>query len=197
MLETEISFEIHLTIGNLLRDKEKEFIDFCQQNGGKPLIIELFKGDYTHQPMFTKVIYSNDFASVLENSKRLSIELMDNHFTPKRLKIEVPDVHGALFDLANTSFDKYYEWHGKVEYLQAEKLEALCKQHKAHLSLNSLKEESNTRFITLREFGNRQTFVNKVSKLTQTLSGEWTILKQQSEYCIYDDNIFLDKGWLP
>ena len=106
-------------------------------------------------------------------------------------------MHGALFELVNTSFDKYYEWHGKVEYLQPEKLEALCKVHKAHLSLNSLKGESNTRFITLREFGNRQTFVNNVLKLTQILSGEWTIFKQQSEYCIYDDNILLDKGWLP
>jgi hypothetical protein len=64
--------------------------------------------------------------------------------------------------------------------------------------INSLKNESNNRFITLREFGTKLEFENRVNELTKDLKkGNWTIFKQEAEYCIYDNNSFLDTGWLP
>jgi hypothetical protein len=57
---------------------------------------------------------------------------------------------------------------------------------------------SGFRFITLREFGTKLEFENRVNELTKDLKkGNWTIFKQEAEYCIYDNNSFLDTGWLP
>ncbi|NUN99434.1 MAG: hypothetical protein HUU01_02325, partial [Saprospiraceae bacterium] len=95
-------------------------------------------------------------------------------------------------------FDKYFEWHCKINYIQIEELLGVCEKHKVHLSLNSLKNETNVRFITLREFGAKWTFGQRIAVVLSDLQkGGWTVLKQQSEYCIYDNNNFLDNGWLP
>ena len=100
--------------------------------------------------------------------------------------------------MTRSSFDNYFEWHCKINYTQIDELLELCQKHKVHLSLNSLRNESNIRFITLREFGTKQEFNLRILALSNDLrSGDWTILKQQSEYCIYDNNTFLDNGWLP
>ena len=73
----------------------------------------------------------------------------------------------------------------------------ICNTHRAHLSSNSLKNEDNLRFITLREFGTKQQFESRVQNILNALHKGWDIIKQESEYCIYDNNVFLDNGWLP
>ncbi len=73
----------------------------------------------------------------------------------------------------------------------------ICQDNEVHLSKNTLKNEENTRFITLREFGNKDAFEQRITNLLENLQKEnFIIQKQQAEYCVYDDNIMLDKGWL-
>ena len=97
-----------------------------------------------------------------------------------------------------SNFEKYFEWHGKIHLKEEKLLDQICEDHKVHLSLNSLKGESDIRFITLREYGDIDVFQDRKNSLINCLEGNnWQVLKEQSEYCIYDDNNYLDAGWLP
>ena len=161
-------------------------------------MIELFKGDFISQPMFSKIVLSNNIENIFLGSSELSKSMIANNFYVKRLKVEIPAEDSDLLRDFQSNFDKYFEWHCKIKYTQKDELLELCEKHKVHLSLNSLKNEENIRFITLREFGTKLEFLQRISILTNDMQkGNWTILKQQSEYCIYDNNNFLDNGWLP
>jgi hypothetical protein len=197
MPEVAIPFEIHLTTDAMWLGRQDDFLTFCTVNEAKPLIIELSKGDFIHQPMLSKIIYADAVVDVLVFTNKLSNALNTDSFFVKRLKIEVPSQYSGRFDDFNTGFKKYFEWHCKISYTNTSALQLVCDKHNAHLSVNSLKTGDNTRFITLREFGSKAGFKNRIAALLQALElGDWTIIKQESEYCIYDNNIFLDNGWL-
>lgn len=198
MFDTEIPFEIHITTDSLTLSRRTDFIDFCIERNAKPLLIELAKGDYIHQPMFSKVVYAADIELILATATDISKSMNNLDFTVKRLKIEVSSDHAGLLNNYSSSFEKYYEWHCKLHYLEMDRLLELCEKHNVHLSLNSLRNEPTIRFITLREFGTKSRFEERILTLSKDLlEGNWNILKQQSEYCIYDSNNFLDSGWLP
>lgn len=198
MFDTEIPFEIHITTGNLTVGRETDFVDFCTTRNAKPLLIELAKGICIHQPMFSKVVYAASVEPILAIATDISHSMNNLEFPVKRLKIEVSSDHAGLLNHYSPNFEKYYEWHCKLHYLQMDRLLELCEKHGVHLSLNSLRNEPTIRFITLREFGTKSRFEERISALSKDLfNGNWNILKQQSEYCIYDSNNFLDSGWLP
>lgn len=197
MIQTNVPFEIHITTEKINKTQHNDFINFCTINKGKPLIIELAQGEFSNQPMFSKIIYSKQVEDVLNISSNLSIRLSENHFYPKRIKIEVPSIYANLFQNYNNDLEKYFEWHGKITYVEQEKLYELCRKYKVHLSINSLKDEQEKRFITLREYGEQHIFEQRVATLIEEIKrGNWDISKQQSEYCIYDTNQLLDNGWL-
>ena len=196
-MERLIPFEIHITTNELTAKRQNEFIDFCLRNDAKPLMIELSRGKFKNQPMFSKVIFSNNIDNILSISTELSKSLHSQNFKSKRLKIEIPADDFILFKNYKSSFKKYFEWHGKIEFIQIEKLNELCDKNKVHLSKNSLKDEISKRFITLREFGTKVIFENRIHELIKELKeGNWNVYKQQAEYCIYDNNNFLDSEWL-
>lgn len=198
MLEIEIPFELHITVDNLALDRQANFVDFCASKQSKSLMIELSKGNFINQPMLSKIVYANNLNHVLFIATEISNSMKSQNFLVKRLKIEIPARDSDLFKYHSSHFDKYFEWHCKIDYTQVDKLLELCEAHKVHLSLNSMKNEPNVRFITLREFGEKPKFEQRIQwLLTDLQSGNWVILKQQFEYCIYDDNKFLDNGWLP
>jgi hypothetical protein len=197
MLKNTIPFEIHITVEKLSPDKQPAFIELCILNEAKPLFIELAKGNCISQPMISKVVCSNSFESVLSLATNLSKKFSKNNFNVNRLKVEVPSENCLLFNNFNSSFEKYFEWHAKINFINIDALSMLCQNHMVHLSLNALKNEPNFRFITLREFGNKIIFETRISNLISDLEkGHWTISKIQSEYCIYDNNKLLDTGWL-
>lgn len=198
MFDTEIPFEIHITTDNLSSGCQTDFVDFCTARNAKPLMIELAKGDFIHQPMFSKTVYATSVEHILTTATEISVAMNSRQFPVKRLKIEVPSEHAGLLRHYSSNFGKYYEWHCKLNYLEMDRLLVLCEKHGVHLSLNSLRNEPTIRFITLREFGTKAQFEERISALSHDLlKGNWRILKQQSEYCIYDNNNFLDNGWLP
>jgi len=199
MGENLIPFEIHITTAGLSIEKKDDFISFCFQHEAKPLLIELSKGDFISQPMFSKVVTLKNFQEILKESTQYSLLMNLNGFVVTRLKIEVPADCSHLFEHDKfTMLNKYFEWHGKIRFCNVEKLYSLCDIHKVHLSLNSLKNESDKRFITLREFGSKDIFQARIANLVLDLThGNWELSKQQAEYCIYDNNSFLDNGWLP
>ncbi len=196
-IHSEIPFEIHITTEPLTSSKELDFVNFCKTIDAKPILIELAKGDVIHQPMFSKIIYSANVDEVLSISKNLSRLLHNNNFIVKRLKIEVPSENFNTFKIPLSSFCSYFEWHCKINCTQTDELLDICKNNKAHLSKNNLKTNHNARFITLRDFETQFIFETRKEKIINELKqGNWIILKQESEYCIYDNNNLLDNGWL-
>lgn len=194
----KIPFEIHVTTGFLPTDREQEFSKYCESVGAKALLIELSRGEFTQQPMLSTIVYTDRLDSVLSTATTLSESLIEQKFGVKRLKIEVPAINADMFLDEPGDFDRYYEWHGKITYENTEELQEICQKHKVHLSINALKNEVQFRFITLREYGNKQRFEQRIHLLLKDLkTGNWEVNKQQSEYCIYDNNSYLDKGWLP
>ena len=197
MLSQIIPFELHLTVSDISAHRQADFIAFCERYASKPLLIELSRGEHIKQPMLSKIVYSNNFEEVLAAATQLSNTIKAQDYTVERLKIEIPAKDSALLQNHHSAFDKYFEWHGKVNYIQADRLLELCKRHHVHLSRNALKNENNNRFITLREFGSKAIFEQRIHTLLSDIDNSiWNIQKQQSEYCIYDNNNFLDKGWL-
>ncbi len=197
-LTEKIPYEIHLTIGDLPLDREQEFSTYCQSVGAKALLIELSKGLYTQQPMLSTIVYADSLEAILSEANKLSRGLEQHNFKAKRLKIEIPAFHAHRYADSPSAFDRYFEWHGKINYTDVELIEKLCQKHKVHLSLNALKNASGTRFITLREYGSKAIFEERIQGLLKDFETErLTINKQQAEYCIYDNNSRLDQGWLP
>ncbi|ACU63322.1 hypothetical protein [Chitinophaga pinensis] len=192
-----IPFELHLTIHGLLTADIEHFVSCCTAQEAKPMMIELSRGTYIHQPMMNKVVITSSLQEALMDATMLSGILQTSGFPVKRLKIEVPaDQFDAVPDMS-ANFTPYFEWHGKVMYDNVHALLECCATYQVHLSRNALKQEQTTRFVTLREFGDINIFQQRINKLSAALNdGGWTVIKQQSEYCIYDNNIILDGGWL-
>lgn len=198
-MSSPIPFEIHITVANLPSHEQDRFVKFCRQHDTKPILIELAKGDFTQQPMLTAVVYAGTWEETLQTANDYTTLLNKSGFITNRLKIEIPANYADGYEgYTQSSFNKYYEWHGKVNYINPDSLLELCTDHNVHLSINALKHDTSTRFITLREFSNQPIFIDRITKLSNALkAGGWQLTKQQAEYCIYDTNCQLDNGWLP
>ena len=188
---------MHLTTGMLSLQEQEAFVNFCNQQGVKPLLIELSRGAHTQQPMISEITHLPSLEEALKLANHYSNELQKEGFEVTRLKIEVPATKASFFAASGTHFKRYFEWHGKVNYTRVDDLLALCTTYEVHLSRNALKNEADTRFVTLREYGNYETFIHRRNQVISALiEGAWNLRKQQSEYCVYDSNVFLDNGWL-
>lgn len=188
---------MHLTTGKLSLTEQDAFINFCEQQEVKPLLIELDRGKHIQQPMLSEVAYLPNLEEALKLANHYSSEMQHNGFEVVRIKIEVPATKADLFPKPSAQFNGYFEWHGKVDYEQVDDLTMLCAQHQAHLSLNALKNQTTSRYVTLREYGDFEKFTQRREALiTAFQEGNWNLRKEHSEYCVYDNNVLLDDGWL-
>lgn len=199
MLQQAIPFELHLTVSDLPQNRIESFVAFCLAQEAKPVLIELAQGEYIQQPMLTKVLYCKKFVEAQHASTTYQSLLHQEDFKVRRIKIEIPAYCATLGQWEiQTSFSPYFEWHGKISFERPEELLQLCENHQVHLSLNALKDAQEVRFVTLREYGSQSQFEARVAHLIQALRNRgWPIHKQQAEYCLLDNNIKLDQGWLP
>lgn len=198
MFAATIPFELHITITELSVKEIADFTSFCNDRDAKPLLIELARGEYLQQPMFNKVIHVTNLAEALQTATEFSEQLIARNWLVQRLKIEIPAFHASAWKESVQQFKPYFEWHGKIQGHPTPELHAMSLEHRAHLSLNALKKAENYRFITLREYGSRDEFEQRIRDLSASLvTTGWPLIKDVSEYCVYDNNVYLDKGWLP
>lgn len=194
----EITFQFHITIYDLPKEKKENFLTLCTKEQVKPLLIVLPEGNYLKQPMFTKLIKNTNFETALFLAEQTAENFETAGFSVARIKAEVFSQESNLFQSMNfKNFQPYYEWHCKVKIEKEEETEQLCKEYSAHLSANSLEEDGKTKYITIREYNSEASFYEAVERFHQILSEKKivTILKQKFEYCIYDSRLELDKGW--
>lgn len=190
-------FEIHFTTEALTESALPDFIAFCKSIEAKPILIELPTGQQRQQPMISKVVTvdePNDIHAVLAE---LQEAFITNGYNVTREKVEVPLECEAAGKTAFPDFHGgYYEWHGKVEVKDPEQLLPLLEYPKAHLSKNRLKGADDQRFITLRTFEHTRHFSAMINRLTTRVTeGGFEILKSEAEYCCYDSNKEIDRGW--
>ncbi|MFB6455384.1 hypothetical protein ACE38W_08950 [Chitinophaga sp. Hz27] len=191
-----ILFEVHLTISEITQERIASFSDCCNRLSARPLLIELSKGACMQQPMLYAVLPTNSYSEVLTQCNSYRESLVANNFPVKRSKIEIPVDH-AFSWIDDGDYPPYFEWRGKIDYIKPDELMRLCELYNVRLSQNALRNDSENRFITLREYSDEILFQARVKAVRNTLAkGGWALQKQQSEYCIYDTNISLDEGWL-
>lgn len=181
-------FQFHITTD--LIEQKQPFLQLCAEKNVKPVLIELEKGDYIKQPMFTQLVETENFSQALGQVQHTIKAFERAGFVIRRVKVEInPDENQDYLAEQN-----YYEWHCKVKPNQMLQLKTLCEQHHAHLSLNTL--YSGERFITIRHT-QKTTFYQWVQQMQTVLKqiGQ-PVIKEKFEYCIYDNFIELDKGWV-
>ena len=197
MKSSSTPFELHITTSPLAAANIPDFLAFCETQQAKALLIELARGAFIEQPMFNKVVYCTGLNEALQHATIVSRGMQQQNWEIKRLKIEIPDYLAVNYQHGSNNHLPYFEWHGKVNGRVTPGLLEICRIHEAHLSLNALKRQENSRFITLREYGDHAAFCQRVAKLKAHLTeADWPLLKDISEYCIYDNNVHLDNGWL-
>lgn len=188
--------EIHITTKKLQQKGIDEFVEFCALIKAKPIIIELEDGKVIQQPMISKIVEVQNIYEVLD---KLKYQFSEHNYPISRVKIEVPTESINDGEKLFPDFKgKYFEWHGKVIFQDLNHLKnSVGKRKNVHLSSNSLKGESNKRFITLRSFGHLDSFKYEVEDLKRSLKFfKYEIIKDEFEYCIYDSNKDLDSGWI-
>jgi hypothetical protein len=193
---TNIPFEIHLTSRIVNEGNLPQFEAICKALGGKALWIELGRGICFSQPMSSIVVFQRTALDAINQAKDFCKTFEDAGFEINRIKIEIPPKFKPQLNL-DAKKEHYYEWHGKIFYEKIEPILAICLKNEVHLSKNALKDSPNMRFITLREYGDEPVFQKRVNRLLTTLEKEnYNIEKQQFEFCIYDNQVQLDEGWL-
>lgn len=190
-------FEVHITTQDLQSNEIEGFERFCQDIAAKPILIELSKGDCCRQPMISKVFrcIGEELHSEID---QLTAQFKSANYPVHRVKIEVPlELEEATKDIFSAQEKTYFEWHGKLSAKNWTPIQEICLKQDAHLSRNALKNSPHTKFITIRDYESAESILSRVASLKQTLEeGKWIFEKEEFEYCIFDSNVSLDKGWM-
>ena len=194
-----ITFELHLTTNFLDLNGISRFEKFCEVIQAKPIVIQLPKGQFQQQPMISKVIQVPTEKVLIEKVEFLQKQFIHNRFEIKRTKIEIPiwEKPKTISFFKNQSC-QYYEWHGKIKIENEELIQNIINKYDGRLSRNSLKKDIHSKFITLRDYSNSEiNIVNNINKLkAELLKNELILSKEELEFCIFDSNEKLDKGWI-
>lgn len=191
-------FELHITVSALSEEDIPAFVAFSRSIKAKPIIIELDKGECMQQPMISKIYKDIEPGSLKGKIEELVNVFEESGFHPIRVKVEVPLSHLTEGEAEFPDYrGQYFEWHGKVKAKDFEELNDKLRYSNAHLSRNSLKGEKNRRFLTIRNYSNKHTFLNIIEsfKKFQLDTNRIKLVKEVYEYCVYDSNKAIDKGW--
>lgn len=194
-----ITFELHLTTNFLNLNQIKLFEDFCDTIQAKSIVIQLPKGQFQQQPMISKIIKVPTEKSLLETVQLLKEQFIKNDFEVKRTKIEIPiwEKPKTINFFKNQSC-QYYEWHGKVRVDNENSLQHIIQKYDGRLSRNSLKKDIHSKFITLRDYSDSEiNIIQNINNLkAELLKNGINLIKEELEFCIFDSNELLDKGWI-
>ncbi|MBD1371700.1 hypothetical protein IC620_04920 [Hazenella sp. IB182357] len=193
-----MEFEYHLTVQDIEETDRQAFVDFCKSLSVKPLLIVLDKGNYISQPMCTGVIRDVDFPRANQEIDKMITLFEEKGYKMMRKKIETSPHEEHYFNQPPQQlFKPYFEWHGKIEVEDVERVKKLCEGLGGHLSRNSLNANGKVRFITVREYTSKPKFYARVQDIHAILQvNHIDIIKQQHELCIYDSRVELDRGWV-
>jgi len=189
----QVDYQFHITFDNFAITKKQDFINLCLKENVKPVIIVLPKGDYINQPMFTKLVSHNHFDTAMDDVQETIDAFKD--YKLMRVKAEISPEHAETFQIPQSGFEPYFEWHCKVIVEDLVLVESICQKFGGHLSRNTLDEAGKERFVTVR-LKEKAVFDKNVEVLLNELNNKGIkIIKQKFEYCVFDSKLELDRGW--
>lgn len=195
-----MEFEYHLTVDDLdLMDQEK-FIRACEVAQVKPVMIVLDQGNYIHQPMCTGLIKYENISEADKEIEKVAKQFRESGFEVIRKKVEISPKQDQYFhELRAKHAHPYFEWHGKIEVDVGElpRVKNLVLDLGGHISKNSLNKNGKVRFITIRDYENKERFYERAEKIKAIIKDNGiTFIKEAFELCIYDSKEELDSGWI-
>lgn len=186
--------KLHLTCGALHASQIPFFVAVCEQAGLRPLLIDHHhhrsEHDHAHdgserkqQPSAIAWLRA-DFEEAKAEAMALAQWLARAGMAVLGVKVDA-QVHDA--DRLGRA-GRYFEWRGKLRQLHdLSALQQLCEAHGAQLSRDSLHEEADTCFLTLRSHEPLDAFRLRVVVLCEQLHRDgWPLLAQDSEICLHD-----------
>ena len=202
-------FEVHATVCLTHPVSWEQFHTWCTQRQVKPVRILLARGEHVDQPMATWRRSRTRLPAVLSEALLVLNELQDAGFAVVRLKVEAAPFNQGIpqsdEEAGELPENNYFEHHIKLlrkRKAPCDRLLEICEERSAHLSQNAWREwrpGSEERFVTLRSYCcGRLRYVLRLKALLDALRmiGE-QVIEVESEYCVYDSNLDLDRGWLP
>jgi NTP pyrophosphatase (non-canonical NTP hydrolase) len=195
-----IPFELHLTLESVT-DIDK-FKTVCLQTGVKPIIIEL-DADIPLDVMTSSRHFGTN-QSVMCEMMRIHSALTDNGFSVIRKKVETVTWHPMAPQESEAMPEGcYFETHIGLSITteQLDKLQAIVREHGAHLSRNKFKtidDTTHVRMCTLRSYTQPlKEFEQCLAALTTALTdAAFEIVDVINEFAIYDTNSAHDNTWL-
>lgn len=208
MKEYHGEFEVHLTVGISGSGGGERFQDWCTAHKCKYVQIILARGEHVEQPMATWRRSHADFTTVLAEARLIAADLQNAAFPVVRVKVEADtfnrDVPELDEEAAGHAATNYFEHHIKLlrdRTAPADRLLRFCFDHGVHLSRNARRDLGHgkeERFVTARDYHiGSASSRRRLQRLLDSLDelGE-QVIDVESEYCIYDSNLDLDRGWL-
>lgn len=208
MQEYRGEFEVHVTVGLSDLGGRERFQSWCRLYACKPVHIVLARGEHAEQPMATWRRSGASLPVVLSEARLIAATLAKDDFPTVRIKVEVSteneDVPSSDAEASKHSASNYFEHHVKLlrdETAPNDELLRVCGERSAHLSRNAWRDQGNgkeERFVTLRSYGVGSAAsdlqLRQLLELLQAISEQ--VIEVESEYCVYDSNLDLDRGWL-
>jgi hypothetical protein len=208
MREYRGEFEVHVTVELPGQGGRDRFQEWCRFHNCKFVHIVLARGEHLDQPMATWRRSRASLTAVLAEARVLATELQQAAFPVVRVKVEAEtlnqDVPRSDEEAIDHAASNYFEHHVKLlRDLAApcDRLLRVCVEQQAHLSRNSWRElgqGKEERFVTSRDYCvGSTTSRRRLEQLLGSLKelGE-QVIEVESEYCVYDSNLDLDRGWL-
>ena len=193
-----MTIELHLTSSPLASQAISAFEQFCSSIQAKPIVIVLPQGQQQQQPMISKVVNCASKLELKQELKGLQEAFAEQGYSISRVKLEIPPwERKQAQDFVEEGQQPYFEWHGKIQVEQEEQVGALIQKYGGRLSQNVLKRDPKAKFITLREYGTEEAIQQRIAAIKAQLTTLGIVLlKEELEYCIFDSNIAVDKGWI-
>jgi hypothetical protein len=201
-------FEVHMTVRLSGQGGWERFQDWCRVHQCKCVHIMLARGEHIDQPMATLRRSQESLTAVLAEARLLAAELQEAAFPVVRVKVEAEtlnqDVPQLDEDATRHATSNYFEHHVKLlrdRTAPCDRLLRVCVERQAHLSRNAWRESGHRkeeRFLTVRHYrlGNRSS-ERRLRQLLDSLDEiSEQVIEVESEYCVYDSNLDLDRGWL-
>jgi hypothetical protein len=209
MQEYRGEFEVHVTVGLPEQDGWGSFHSWCTLHHCKSVHIILASGEHAEQPMATWRRSGATLPAVLSEARQIAAELQNDGFPPVRIKVEASTLNQNVpqsdEEAIGHATSNYFEHHVKLLRNRAAPCDGLmraCGKRFAHLSRNAWRERSQgkeERFVTLRSHrvgkGSSDRQLRELLDLLNAIGEQ--VIEVESEYCVYDSNLDLDRGWLP
>ena len=193
-----IKIELHITCNALTSNQIETFENFCYSIDSKPIVILLSSGENKQQPMISKIISCKDKNDIKKELDFIKSKFKANGYRITRIKMEVApwDIMEAE-QMFNRKKENYFEWHGKINIENEKNATLAISEFGGHISRNVLKKNPNFKLVTIRDYGTEQDIKEKIIKLKKGLDQIGiNFIKEELEYCIFDSNVSLDKGWI-